>query len=297
MRSFDGQGSKRRSSSRVFYSATCSIKVAQRFRIDQDLRLALQQTINRCVHWDERFGPISDSQVQINGKNYEAPTVALVLSRLQAGVGSACLVLGSCEGRDQPCNVQVGNTCCVIHFLSSVSRFPEFFRMLFDFEDMNPDSYMSNAGDAFPELAFVSGLGAQFSRFRTRYREVRPIVTAHLAALNDYFPELFRKHDGQSSKVSRELQATCDVDASPESPKTHSNKKAMKERDVIVDVVHVGRRTLSVGRTVTCEWHTKISPLVDRIHFHPGLGGAPQDRRPPAEGRVIIGIFAEHLSL
>jgi len=266
------------------------------FPIDQDLRLALQQAINRCIHWDERFEPVSDPHVEINGANCDAPTVALVLSRVLAGVGSACITLGVSATRCQPCKVQAGNTHHMIHFLSAVAQFPEFFRMLFDFEDMNSDAYILNTADAFPELAFVPGLASQFSKFRTRYREVRSIVTTHLAALNDYFPALFKKHDGQPSKVSHELQATCDVDASPESPKTHSNQKAMKERDVVVDIVHVGHRILPVGRTVTCEWHTKISPLVDRIHFHPGLAGS-KDRRPPAEGRVIIGIFAEHLSL
>jgi len=52
----------------------------------------------------------------------------------------------------------------------------------------------------------------------------------------------------------------------------------MKEREVIID-----------GELIICEYHIKLTPTYDRIHFHPG-------KQDIAEGKIIIGIFAKHLN-
>lgn len=269
--------------------------------IDHDLRMALQQALNRCVAWDDHFAPTPATSVVVNGVECVAATIALVCSRVSEGKGSACLTLGVRHDRSQRALVQIGSSAHDVHFVSTAAQVPAFYRSLFELEDMQADAYMMNAVDAFPDLAFVPGLASQMSRFSTRFREVRVIVSAHLTALNDCFHEIYRRHHGNPSETSREFSSTCSVDASPEGPRTHANRSAMKERDVVIDQVFVGRRSFLVGMTVTCEWHTKIKPMTDRIHFHPGLGGGDGDTNrnteKPAQGKLIIGKFAAHLSL
>lgn len=263
--------------------------------LDSELRLALLQVVNRCVHWDDRFESCESPMVRIGEAEFSAPTITVVTSRISAGCGSACLTLGDSPPRGGLTTVQAESGACEVHFISAEAQVPGFFRTLFELEDMKADAYMDNALDAFPRLAFVPGLASQMSSFATRYRDVRKLVTKHLTALNDVFPDVFARHHGNPSETSRELAARCGVDASPESPNTRANGSAMREREVAVSNVLSGRRSLLVRRTVTCEWHTKITPVSDRIHFHPGLGGAPESR--PAEGKVIVGIFARHLSI
>jgi hypothetical protein len=62
---------------------------------------------------------------------------------------------------------------------------------------------------------------------------------------------------------------------SRESVKTHSNNSAMRLRDVEFN-----------GDKITCEWHTKLRPEIDRIHF--AFGGSCGDK-------ILIGIFVDHL--
>ncbi len=260
------------------------------FQLDHDTQIALQQAVNRCVHWDDVVSPAPAPNVEIDGVPCQAPTVAVVHERISGGEGATCLTLGVRPDRAKVCVVEAGGISHSVHFVATSAQLPSFYRTLFELENMEPDGYLENACDAFPEIGFVPKLAAQFSRFETKYRDLRPIVTAHLSALNDHFRTLFTKHSGKPFETIREFGTTCGVDASSESPKTRQNKAAMKERDVVVDGVQVGHRWIDVGKTVRCEWHTKIAPTFDRIHFHPGKSGV-------AESRLIVGIFAKHLTV
>jgi hypothetical protein len=53
--------------------------------------------------------------------------------------------------------------------------------------------------------------------------------------------------------------AQYNVELSPESPKTHKNKQAMKQRTIVIN-----------EHEVVCELHTKITKTEGRIHFHIG---------------------------
>ena len=244
--------------------------------------------------WDDLIGQVPAPQVaEIDGVACTAPTRRCCGPRedlIAAVRGAACLTLGLRSDRAGVLRVLAAGATHEVHFVCAEAQLPAFYRSLFEVENQEPDVYMATALDAFPDIGFVPGLAANFGQFDTAYREVRPIVTAHLAALNDHFRNLFTRHKGQPFETMRELATTSGVDASPESPKTRRNKKAMKERDVAVDGVQVGRRALRVGKTVRCEWHTKIKPTADRIHFHPGEAEV-------AEGRLIVGLFADHLTI
>jgi len=268
----------------LLYGKTSSIP------IDHDTRIGLMTALERCVNWDERIDFVLESDVAIDGVRCWAPTAAVVRSRHEAGFGAACVCLDARADRTGILAVGTASAARPIHFVTEQRQLPEFFRSLIELEELEPDAYMNNALYAFPEVAFVPGLASQFAKFETRYREVRGDVTKHLAGLNDHFQRLFKENKGAPDPTMRQLSALCGVDASPESPNTRANKSAMKERDVGVDYVSVGGRTIRVGQTVRCEWHTKIKPTTDRIHFHPGADGV-------AEGRLIVGIFAGHLTV
>ncbi len=68
------------------------------------------------------------------------------------------------------------------------------------------------------------------------------------------------------------------VDLSPESPNTHASDAFMRKRYVAYE-----------GSRYCCEWHAKIERHRNRIHFTlPAAGPA---------GRILIGIFTEHLDV
>lgn len=62
---------------------------------------------------------------------------------------------------------------------------------------------------------------------------------------------------------------------SRESVKTRKNADAIRLREVEFN-----------GGRVMCEWHTKLNPQIDRIHF--AFGSEFKDK-------ILIGIFVDHL--
>ncbi|MQY29478.1 hypothetical protein [Nocardia aurantia] len=68
------------------------------------------------------------------------------------------------------------------------------------------------------------------------------------------------------------MSVVAEVVCSPESANTHANRAAMR------------RRTVRFGdRSIVCEWHAKLEPTRNRVHFA------------IEEDRVYIGLFVDHL--
>lgn len=243
--------------------------------IDHDLRKALQEVINRCVHWDERVESAPPPLVDIAGVSCTSPTGALVHALLSAQHGIACLSPGARAERAGPVSVRVGAVAHEVYFITDEAHLPLFYRTLFEVEDLDADAYMENAPFAFPQLIFAPGLASQFVRFATPYSEVRSHVTKHLSVLNDHFQ---RVHKERKDTTDAAIGA-YGIDASLERGKTHKNKAAMKQRTVAID-----------GVPVVCEWHTKIKRHEDRIYFDPGDPKV-------AGGRLVVGHFAKHFDL
>ncbi len=260
--------------------------------LDPLVRKTLQIALFRCVEWDVPSRPPPAPPVQIDGNPCEAATIARVHALREEAHGSACLCLGLRADRSGTLEVRSGGAARELHFLTSRAMLPSFYRSLFELEDLDANAYMNNAAHAFPEIAFAPGLSAQFSRFRARYKDVRPEVTRHLAVLNDHFQEVDRRAGHVPVMTSRLLNSGYRVDATRESDLTRHNAKAMRERDVSVAHVFVAGRKVpvTIGRPVRCEWHTKITPTADRIHFHPGDAQV-------AGGRLFVGLFHEHLTI
>jgi hypothetical protein len=253
----------------------CDLLYNQRLEqlpIDRDTRGALRETLNRCVAWDDRIESATDPHLQIDGVDCIAQTVAVVHGQLSAERGAVCLALGARPERTGVCAVRLGEVTRDIHFVARGPKLLEFYRAVFEIEDLDPDAYMEHATEAFPDLEFAPKLASQIPRFKTPYREIRPLLTKHLAVLNDHFQRVHRQH----KDTTDDAIGGYGIDASSERGKTHKNKKAMKQRTLLVDRVEV-----------VCEWHTKIKRYIDRVYFHPGDAKV-------AGGRLIVGFFTDH---
>ena len=95
---------------------------------------------------------------------------------------------------------------------------------------------------------------------------------------DDFFSQLVEGR--QLTDICDHVRAKCRVDISPESPNTHDNAKAMREREVFFD-----------GKTIVCEFHSKLTLTHDRIHFSPSLISDKNDNK-----FLIVGPFADHLT-
>lgn len=253
--------------------------------LDRELRLRLIIAIDRCQHWEWEEDELDEAdeddeqQVAIEGGGAEtAPTIAFVHAQQQKGRALACLIVeGSARKAGKRPVARLG-TASDIYFVAAPSGLlQEFYREVIEIEDLDKHAFIKLTPLAFPSLHFVSGIEQQFNAIRQPYQKARPEVTRHLAMLNDHFRGIFAKHQGQPALVEREIKALFDIRLSRESPRTHQNREAMKQRLVKVE-----------DHELPCEWHTKLGYSSGRIHFHPG-------DKEVAEGKIVIGLFADHL--
>lgn len=244
--------------------------------LDREVRQAMIEIVNRCIMWDadQREAPVAD--VVITGARREARSVAFAHAQVSAGHACACLCL--VEDRAGVFDVTYQDRAQRLHFIHDAERqIPPFYREIPEIEDMDEACYMDHTALMFPQLHFMPGLAQQFRRFTRPYRQIRVEVTRHLGLLNDHFQHVFLSHKGEPGPTENEMNAHG-IALSPESPKTRHNKAAMRERKIMIG-----------PHTLHCEWHCKLDPTENRIHFHPG-------RPDIAAGKVVIGIFAAHLT-
>ncbi|WP_462188366.1 hypothetical protein [Frankia sp. CcWB2] len=143
-----------------------------------------------------------------------------------------------------------------------------FYRSLFKLEDIAEEIFFVHAEKAFPRLLFADGL--TFRKFDGGY-SLRDTAVLHLAALNDRFSDLFIAENGSSAQISARLGIAVSIEG-----RTRGSATLMRRRDVIFR-----------GFSVRCEWHSKLEPHRNRIHFFPG------DSR--TDGKILVGMFVRHL--
>ena len=96
-------------------------------------------------------------------------------------------------------------------------------------------------------------------------------VVDHLGRINDSFPEVYAAENGMPNEISSWLGIDVSIEGN-----TRSSERLMRLRDVEFR-----------GQVYRCEWHSKIEPNRNRIHFRV-IDGA-------SETEILIGIFHEHL--
>ncbi|MEU5833290.1 hypothetical protein ABZ820_06315 [Streptomyces diacarni] len=244
--------------------------------VSPDTRRRMTMLMDRCPTWEADGDTDVPETVTVAGRTRElAYTVGHALCRTRSGRTMACLVFSadSAPSGWQRVHSVVGEA--ELYFLEAASGLPEFLRGVYERELVPQEAFPAMATEAFPRLVLASSLS--FGRFKGGYHEVYDWVVHVLTVVNDHFAAAMSEHKGMSNEVADALQR-LGVNASPESPNTHANKRAMRQREVVHD---------EDGETYRCEWHAKRHPLHDRIHF-----SLPEQR---LGGRVLIGIFVDHL--
>jgi hypothetical protein len=237
------------------------------------LRLAYSM-MSKCPEWDERSAPGIGNTVSIDGgPGLTAWSVEYALLMTVQGTGIACLVFPG-KGRSGFVPVRAETHTADVFFLSEIEQLPTFWRSLFALESVPEDQFFSLGALAFPKSVLHPDLS--FARFDGSYNLLRDRVVAVLAALDDHFRTEFRRCNG----LPHEVQAAFGChgfDLSPESSNTRKSEKLMRLRDVEYE-----------GQVYRCEWHAKLEPQRNRIHF-----AVPDS----CDGKILVGIFVDHLDI
>ena len=238
--------------------------------IDRVVAQALTAALWRMPDWDEILDRQGlSAEVAIDGDLRDATSVSAAMAETAASRATACLS-ASPTRRGQKF-VEAQGRSALVHFITDQSDMLLFFREIPEIEDVDEMAFFANARFAFPDIHFVREK-ADFGNFDESYVSIRPKIGAHLAVLNDHAKAVLSSSETAAEKSIR--LGALGVDASGENSNTKGNRKAMAERTVEVE-----------GRSILCDWHTKIRPHLDRIYFNATSHHA-----------VIVGIFSRHLS-
>ena len=156
-----------------------------------------------------------------------------------------------------------------VYFAVSTEDHPGFFRLLYEWEDVSESEFFERAKLAFPRLVFAADIS--FGKFQGAYRTLRSKVIDHLGRINDGFPEFYAAQRGMPNEISSRLGIEVSIEGN-----TRNSESLMRLRDVEFR-----------GQMYRCEWHSKIEPHRNRIHFCviDGVAGT----------EILIGIFHQHL--
>ncbi len=251
----------------------CQFIYGSEHGVSPDVRRRFGRLLDKCRSW-ESSEELTNS-LEIDGVPVGvARSVHHAVRSTAAGLSMACVGLArSARQGWLPVSCQDTGIAAEVYFLTAASELPQFWRSLYQRDDVPESQFFQLAESAFPKLVMASGL--TFRKFEGTYAELRDWVVKALSVINDEFAAALTAGSGQSNVVQAAL-GRFGLDLSPESVKTHHNTKAMRQRDVRHD-----------DETYRCEWHAKKDPTRNRIHFSlpaQSLGG-----------RILIGIFIDHL--
>ena len=239
--------------------------------LDRDQSFRLLSLLDRCKAWRQPTTAIVNSEVIVDGSPREGQGICWAYDRSILQHRTAVITTSHRFATGVHCVDRPSQPLPVgIYFSVSSEDPPGFFRLLYEWENVSASDFFERAQLAFPRLVFAAGIS--FRNFQGAYRTLRPKVVDHLGRINDRFPELYAAENGMSKEISSRLGIEVSIEGG-----TRSSERLMRQRDVEFR-----------GHVYRCEWHSKIEPHRNRIHFHV-IGGT-------GEPRVLIGIFHEHLA-
>lgn len=250
-------------------------------QVSPDTRRLLAILLDKCQSWPEdELGCLDTVQLQPPTGNGSASStivdpalsIGVALARGLAGRSIACLVFGGSKRRGF-WKASTTEDSDNLFFFATPVDLPLFWRSLFGREQVKEHEFFALGQYAFPNLILHPDL--DFGRFDGNYLDLRDKVTRILAAINDEFTAAMRTHSGIPAQVAAAL-GHLGLDLSPESPSTRSSSKLMAQRTVQLS-----------GESYRCEWHAKLERHRNRIHF-----ALPN---PALDGRILVGIFIDHL--
>lgn len=245
--------------------------------VNRDTLRLLGRLLDKCPSWREDApGIISSVTIAPAGDGSDADQEFLDLGFslgvvLHCGRRMACLTFGAT--RRGPRTMSSEGVTAQTYFFSTSTELCNFWRWLYSEEAIAEADFFALADRAFPALEFHPDL--KFGAFTGNYLHLRDTIVKVLGVLNDHFAAAMTQHAGLPHQVQAALGA-YGVNLSPESPKTRSSPKLMAQRTVDLH-----------GHPYVCEWHAKLNPDRNRIHF-----SLPHSQ---LAGKILIGIFTKHL--
>ena len=236
--------------------------------VDKDLRRLLLGLLGKCQIWDDDPSVVvSDDELYVNGSAYQSLGVAYAVEAISESRGVGVLTMFH-TGLVGLCDVSSSGFDYELSFAVRPSDCLYFYRSLYALEDVGKEGFFDLARNAFPDLCLAANLN--FGSFDGGYA-LRDLVVQHLSALNDRFSEFYVSESGNSAQISIRIKIDVSIEGG-----TRSSQRLMAMRDVIFE-----------GRTYRCEWHSKLEPHRNRIHFYPADAST--------HGKILIGIFTSHL--
>ena len=238
--------------------------------LDRDQSLRFLTLLDQCVARSRPAAVDSDSEIVVDGTHCRGDGIAwarekAILKNWTAVVTTPHRFAAGVHSIDKPTQ----SLPVDVYFAASTEDHPGFFRLLYEWEDVSESDFFERARLAFPRLVFAADIS--FRKFQGAYRTLRPQVVDHLGRINDRFPEVYAAENGMPNGVSSRLGIQISIEGN-----TRSSERLMRLRDVKFR-----------GRVYRCEWHSKLEPHRNRIHFQV-IDGI-------AETKILIGIFHEHL--
>lgn len=245
--------------------------------LSKDLRQRLSTAINRSVNWDVNIPTPTVQDLEFNrGTVVSDLTLTRSFELAEAGMPNSCVPLdtGVRPSGWVPLTRRNDGATANLHFGAKQADFLGYLRGAMEMAQVPPQDFFKIGRFAFPNLVFHPDLANQFRRFSRDYHTILPEVIKTLAGINDHFTPISRTVQGVPGDISARFSATCGIECTPESANTRRNGPAMARRNVTHG-----------GKVYCCEWHAKLLPTVDRIHFFPAFDG----------DKILIGLFVDHL--
>lgn len=236
--------------------------------LSHDCRLRAYGLLDMCGRFDSEITFAIDPTVEVDGFAVESFALATIGAAYREGRAVGALALFPVGGPGAVELLDSVGRCRIFIVVHDLDRC-NFYRSVFAVENVQESEFFTWALLAFPRLRFADGL--TFRRFSGAYQDLRHLVVVHLSALNDRFTAAFIRHHGMSDGVAAEVGVSLSIEGS-----TRKSEHLMALRDALYR-----------GTRYRCEWHSKLEPHRNRIHFFPGDDGT--------DGCVLVGIFVEHL--
>ncbi|MFJ4109259.1 hypothetical protein [Oerskovia enterophila] len=237
---------------------------------DSDARRLVIAALVKCVDWDFEFDLPHGWTILFDGALREfAPTLG-VMTKVHDGQRLAAIVSGAVEGGRSSTIVDEQGIARSISCVREASDVAHHWRNVLKIEGGSRLDLEFAAKRAFPNLVFSEGFFGQFGRLQGDRRENRLKVFAHLEVLSDYGTLIWAQWTQAHERIA--AMGSRGVTCSPESSGTRSQSGKMDQRRVFFG-----------DREVLCEWHTKLEPNRNRIHFS------------IENGAVFVGRMVGHL--
>ncbi|MDF2895280.1 MAG: hypothetical protein K0Q46_2066 [Rhodococcus erythropolis] len=250
------------------------ILLNQKDGIDRDISRRVLRTLERIPDWDETIDS-NDLSLGVKCDMNEieiAPSIAACSALMSERHVTACITTSQ-TNRSGSVTVHCQNMNPInLRFISTARDGNEYWRDVAKTESRNSDCLGNWSTKAFPRLIFAEGIWSQVKNFEGKFKDILPKLIGHLSGLNDHAENIWEENV-EPAQIQARMRSIAGIDCSPDSPKTHKNRSAMTSR-----IVHFSTKEL------VCEWHTKLEPNRNRIHFCIN------------EGQVYVGKFTKHLA-